>query len=50
MERGTVSMDWEGETKTLEVSCRQSDIKRARELAHELKNRIQKGNFLISVF
>ncbi|MCC7550924.1 MAG: methanogenesis marker 16 metalloprotein [Methanobacterium sp.] len=50
MERGTVSMDWEGETKTLEVSCRQSDIKRARELAHELKNRIQKGNFLISEF
>jgi L-aspartate semialdehyde sulfurtransferase len=47
MERGTVSMDWEGQVKELEVSCRQSDIKRARELAFELKKRILKGEFLL---
>lgn len=47
MERGTVSMDWEGQIIELEVSCRQSDIKRARELACELKKRILKGEFLL---
>jgi L-aspartate semialdehyde sulfurtransferase len=47
MERGQVLMDWEGQTKTLEVSCRQSDIKRARELAEALKTRVKKGKFLI---
>ncbi|WP_321423538.1 methanogenesis marker 16 metalloprotein [uncultured Methanobacterium sp.] len=48
MERGHVLMDWEGEIKELEVSCRQSDIKRARELARELKNRIERGEFLLN--
>jgi len=47
MERGTVLMDWNGEMKELEVSCRQSDIKRARKLAEELKNRIRNENFLL---
>ncbi len=47
MKRGQVSMDWEGQTKTLEVSCRQSDIKRARELANALKTRVETGNFVI---
>jgi L-aspartate semialdehyde sulfurtransferase len=50
MERGTVQMDWEGQIKTLEVSCRQSDIKRARELAEELKKRITRGDFLLNNF
>lgn len=48
MERGQVLMDWEGQNKTLEVSCRQSDIKRARELARNLKNMIEKGDFLLN--
>ena len=47
METGTVSMNWKGETKTLDVSCRQSDIKRARELAYELKNKIINGEFIV---
>ncbi len=47
MEKGTVFMDWKGEMKELEVSCRQSDIKRARKLARELKNRILKEEFLL---
>jgi putative methanogenesis marker 16 metalloprotein len=46
MERGTVLMNWKGEMKELEVSCRQSDIKRARKLAEELKKRIQNKNFI----
>jgi L-aspartate semialdehyde sulfurtransferase len=48
MERGHVLIDWEGQVKELEVSCRQSDIKRARELARELKNRIERGDFLLN--
>lgn len=48
MERGHVSIEWDGEPKILEVSCRQSDIKRARELAMELKNRIERGDFLLN--
>lgn len=47
MERGTVLIEWKGEMKELEVSCRQSDIKRARKLAEELKKRIQNENFLL---
>ncbi|NYB51297.1 MAG: methanogenesis marker 16 metalloprotein [Methanobacteriaceae archaeon] len=50
MERGKVTIDWEGEEKSLEVSCRQSDIKRARELASELKKRIENGEFLLNIF
>ncbi|MBI5458548.1 methanogenesis marker 16 metalloprotein [Methanobacterium sp.] len=48
MKRGHVTIDWKGQGKELEVSCRQSDIKRARELARELKNRIEKGEFLLN--
>lgn len=40
-------MGWQGEMMELEVSCRQSDIKRARKLAEELKNRIRNENFLL---
>jgi len=47
MKRGQVLMDWEDEVKELDVSCRQSDIKRARELARELKKRIENGKFLL---
>jgi len=43
-------MDWEGGVKELEVSCRQSDIKRAREMARELKKRIENGTFLLDSF
>lgn len=50
MKRGHVTIDWEGQGKELEVSCRQSDIKRARELAKELKNRIERGEFLLNNF
>ena len=48
MERGRVLMDWENREIELEVSCRQSDIKRARELAEELKKRIERGEFLVN--
>lgn len=48
MKRGQVLMDWDGGLKELDVSCRQSDIKRARELAFELKKRIENGKFLLS--
>jgi L-aspartate semialdehyde sulfurtransferase len=50
MESGRVLMDWEGQEIDLEVSCRQSDIKRARELAEELKKRIERGEFLLKNF
>jgi putative methanogenesis marker 16 metalloprotein len=50
MERGNVSMNWKGREIDLEVSCRQSDIKRARELAEELKKRIERGEFLLKNF
>jgi putative methanogenesis marker 16 metalloprotein len=48
MKRGNVIMDWEGQERELEVCCRQSDIKRAREIARELKTRIEKGTFLLN--
>lgn len=47
MKTGQVEMDWKGEHLTIPVTCRQSDLKRARELAEELKNRIIKGEFVI---
>lgn len=47
MKRGKVNMNWEGEIQEIEVCCRQSDLKRARELAVELKKRIESGKFLI---
>jgi putative methanogenesis marker 16 metalloprotein len=50
MESGHVLMDWKGQEIDLKVSCRQSDIKRARELAEELKKRIERGEFLLKNF
>lgn len=50
MKTGQILMDWEGEVKELDVSCRQSDIKRARELARELKKRIENRTFLLDSF
>jgi putative methanogenesis marker 16 metalloprotein len=50
MESGHVLMDWKGQEIDLRVSCRQSDIKRARELAEELKKRIERGEFLLKNF
>jgi L-aspartate semialdehyde sulfurtransferase len=50
MECGHVLMDWEGQEIDLNVSCRQSDIKRARELAEELKKRIKREEFLLKNF
>ncbi|HNR25213.1 MAG TPA: homocysteine biosynthesis protein, partial [Methanobacteriaceae archaeon] len=45
MNTGQVKMDCDGEVMEIPVTCRQSDLKRARELAEELKNRIIKGEF-----
>jgi hypothetical protein len=45
MKTGQVKMDCDGEVIEMPVTCRQSDIKRARELAAELKNRIIRGEF-----
>jgi putative methanogenesis marker 16 metalloprotein len=50
METGSVDLKIQGECLNLPISCRQSDIKRARELAQELKKRIEKGEFHISPF
>jgi L-aspartate semialdehyde sulfurtransferase len=50
MERGRVLMDWEDQEIDLKVSCRQSDIKRARELAEELKKSIENGEFVLKNF
>lgn len=48
MKTGSVDLDVGEEKLILPISCRQSDIKRARELARELKNRILKGEFRIN--
>lgn len=45
MNTGQVKMDCDDEVIEIPVTCRQSDIKRARELAAELKNRIIQGKF-----
>lgn len=45
MKTGQVKMDCEGEELEIPVTCRQSDLKRARELAEELKNKVIKGEF-----
>ncbi|MDD1763629.1 MAG: 4Fe-4S binding protein, partial [Methanobacteriaceae archaeon] len=45
MKTGKVEMDCNDEKIEIPVTCRQSDIKRARELAEELKNRIIRGKF-----
>lgn len=48
MKTGSVDLEIEGENIRLPISCRQSDIKRARELAAELKKRIREGKFGIT--
>jgi L-aspartate semialdehyde sulfurtransferase len=48
MKTGSVDLEVQGEKVNLPISCRQSDIKRARELATELKKRILKGEFRIN--
>ncbi len=48
MKKGSVDLEVDGESIHLPISCRQSDIKRARELAAELKKRIMAGKFRIN--
>jgi putative methanogenesis marker 16 metalloprotein len=47
METGQVELEWEGEKKVLPITCRQSDLKRAKELAEELKARLINKEFFI---
>jgi hypothetical protein len=48
MKRGKIQFKVEDRSIDVPIICRQSDIKRARELAGELKKRILEGNFSIS--
>jgi putative methanogenesis marker 16 metalloprotein len=48
MKRGKIQFKVEDRLIDIPIICRQSDIKRARELAAELKKRILEGNFSIS--
>jgi putative methanogenesis marker 16 metalloprotein len=48
MEAGNVHFSAEGKSREVPVMCRQSDIKRARELVAELTNRIVDGKFLLN--
>lgn len=48
MKSGKVEFNNSNETIQMPIICRQSDIKRARELTAELKNRIESGNFLLN--
>jgi L-aspartate semialdehyde sulfurtransferase len=48
METGSVSFDIENKTYDMPIICRQSDIKRARELTTELTRRIEGGNFILN--
>lgn len=48
MKRGELKFEMDDETVDVPIICRQSDIKRARELTGELKRRILKGEFSIS--
>lgn len=48
MKRGKIQFKVDDKLMDIPVICRQSDIKRARELSSELKNRILKGEFSIS--
>jgi len=47
METGKVALHFNGESIHVPVVCRQSDIKRAKRLAEELKSRIEDENFPI---
>lgn len=48
MKRGEIKFERENKVIDIPIICRQSDIKRARELAYELKKRVLEGNFSIS--
>jgi L-aspartate semialdehyde sulfurtransferase len=48
MESGSVSFEFDDKKIVLPIICRQSDIKRARELTAELKKRIENGNFILN--
>ncbi len=47
MESGSVRFKYGNDSICLPIICRQSDIKRARELTTVLKNKIEKGNFFL---
>jgi Fe-S-cluster-containing hydrogenase component 2 len=47
MNTGSVKLKLAQGNVDVPIACRQSDIKRAREIALELKQRIQKDNFSI---
>jgi len=48
MKRGEIGFKVDDAVLDIPIICRQSDIRRARELAGELKKRIDKGDFIIS--
>jgi hypothetical protein len=48
MKRGDLKFKMDNEIIEVPIICRQSDIKRARELTGELKRRIIEGEFSIS--
>ncbi len=48
METGAVSFDIDDKSIEMPIICRQSDIKRARELVAELTKRIESGSFLLN--
>ncbi len=48
MKRGELKFKMDNELVEVPIICRQSDIKRARELTNELKRRILEGEFSIS--
>jgi hypothetical protein len=48
MKRGKIVFKVEDKFIDVPIICRQSDIKRARELAAELKKRVLEGKFSIS--
>ena len=48
MEVGSVSFDIDNNQISMPIICRQSDIKRARELTDELTARINSGSFLVN--
>jgi len=48
MQSGNVSFEFDNRSISMPIICRQSDIKRARELTLELKKRIENGNFIMN--
>jgi putative methanogenesis marker 16 metalloprotein len=48
MNSGSVVFDVDDKSIDLPIICRQSDIKRARELTANLKKRIENGNFILN--